>query len=147
MQQSPRRRAARAAAAEGEVGGGRVRLRSRQDGRLSPGRSSAPPKKYNATRCSVLFDAVAHADPAARPWSIRMPTEHSAYYIADRLMARIALLAVLRAPSDDLWKGSRMRLALQLCIRRHTSWCMLLYSDTTTYGLNVTAPSGACCSK
>lgn len=52
-----------------------------------------------------------------------------------------------RAPGAVLWKGSGMRLALQLSIRRHTSWCMLLYSDTTTYGLTVTAPSGACCSK
>jgi hypothetical protein len=34
-------------------------------------------------------------------------------------------LAVARAPSEDLWKGSRMRWAFLVWAREHTSWCML----------------------
>ncbi|OQU78605.1 hypothetical protein SORBI_3008G008701 [Sorghum bicolor] len=105
----------------------------------SASRSSAPPRK--------LLAAVAHADPDARPWSTRMATEQGAYCSTLRLMDRMALFAVLRAPSEDLWNGSRMRLAFRLCASEHTSWCIELKGACATYGLTVTAPGAACCSK
>jgi hypothetical protein len=53
-----------------------------------------------------------------------MATEQGAYCSTLRLMEQMALFAVLRAPSEYLWNGSRMRLAFRLCASEHTSWCI-----------------------
>ncbi|KAG2544104.1 hypothetical protein PVAP13_9NG809466 [Panicum virgatum] len=57
---------------------------------------------------SAIRDAYASASRSSAP-PRKMATEQGAYCSTARLAARTAALAVLRAPSEDLWKGSRTR--------------------------------------